>query len=139
MPEPVGTYAAPVTSDAHRPAPETPAALRITAIVGFLGLLLVLGGLFLLSRPVRTPVQDCGAAGAFLLDGRMNRFVDPADPPAGVSETDAIDNNTHPCQERAANRARPAAVILVIGTSITVVAGLTEVGLRWRLRNRRRT
>lgn len=137
MPGAAGTYAAPVTSDDHRPEPETPISLRTTAIVGFVGLLLLLVGLFLLSRPVRTPVQDCGTVGAFLLDGRVNRFVDPSDPPPGVTEDQAIDNNTHPCQERAANRARPAAVVLVAGATITTVAGLTEVGFRWRLRSRR--
>lgn len=139
MPGAAGTYAAPVTSDDNRPEPDPPISLRITATIGFVGLLIALTGLFLLSRPVRTPTQDCGTVGAFLLDGRTNRLVDPNDPPPGVTEDQARDNNAHPCQERAANRARPAAAALVAGTSITIVAGLTEVGFRWRLRTRRRT
>lgn len=113
---------------------------RITAAVALVGLLIALGGVFWATRPVRTPMQDCGAAAAFLLDGRVEVRGDPANPPEGVTKAEVEDNNASPCQERSANRARPAAFAMVGGLLLVLVAaafeGIARAG--WRAERRGR-
>jgi hypothetical protein len=105
--------------------------------VAAIGALVALAGLVGLLRPVSTPVQDCGLAAAFLLDGRTDRFVDPSDPPAGVTAAEATDNNQRPCRERVADVARPAAVALLAGITIGITAAIIEVSARITLRRQR--
>ena len=110
-----------------------------TAGVAFVGIVVALAGLVQLVRPLATPVQDCGTAAGFLLHGRPNLYVDPADPPKGVTAAEAEANNALPCQERAANRARPAATAIVVGCLVAVAALLLEwlLRLRWARADRR--
>ena len=113
--------------------------VQVTAIAAVLGVIVALAGIWVATRPVSTPVQDCGAAAAFLLDGRVNVFADPEDPPVGLTRAQVVDNNDRPCQERAANQAAPGAVMIVAGTLIGLVAATVEVLGRWSLRHRART
>src|SRR5690625_2502205 len=132
------TYAAEVSEHDEQPRAHRSSLLQATAIAAFLGLIPIPAGLFTLTRPVSTPLQSCGSAGAFLLEGRVDQPVNPSDPPEGVTDEQIRDHLEHPCQERAANRARPAAAAIVAGLAIITVAGLTEVGVRWRRRVTRR-
>lgn len=111
--------------------------VRVPAIVAAFGLVIVLGGVFQATRTVETPLQDCGVAAAFLIDGRMNVVADPSNPPDGHTSADVRSNNDKPCQERAANQARPGAVAIVVGLFVISVAALSEVVFRRRLRRRR--
>ncbi|MCB0971190.1 MAG: hypothetical protein KDA97_06685 [Acidimicrobiales bacterium] len=120
--------------------PPPPAALRATAIVATVGVVVAIAGLLLLLRPVTTPVQDCGTALGFLLDGRTNTFADPADPPDGLTEAEVTDNNERPCRVRVADTARPGAIAFVAGMALAIVALLVEAvarGSSW-LRRRAR-
>lgn len=119
-------------------APGPPRVLRATAIVAAVGTLVALVGLALLLRPVQTPVQDCGTVAGFLLDGRTNEFVDPADPPKGVTRAEAEANNREPCRDRVADAAKPGAAIFVLGLVTATVAATLEVGVRGALWRRRR-
>lgn len=123
---------------ADRPGLRRSTILRATPIIALVGLLPLLLGLFTLTRTVSTPLQRCGSVGAFLLEGRTALRVDPDDPPEGATEAQIRDHRAHPCQERAANRARPAATGIVLGLAIITIAGLTETGIRWSLRARLR-
>ncbi|MCU1496191.1 MAG: hypothetical protein JWM47_144 [Acidimicrobiales bacterium] len=113
-------------------------AVKITAAVALAGIVLAALGIFLATRPVHTPTQDCGTAGGFLLRGGVNEFVDPADPPEGTTAAEARDNNATPCQERAANQVRPAGALVVGGTAVALVSLFVEFALRLRLRRRAR-
>ena len=95
-----------------------PLAVTVTAWVALLGLVVAAVGAVVLLLPLSTPTQNCGTSAGFLLDGRVNVFVDPEAPPAGITKADALDNNAKPCQERAANRARPAGIAVVGGALI---------------------
>lgn len=107
--------------------------VRITAAVALLGVLVALVGLGLGLRPLATPTQDCGTAATFLLQGRPNEYVDPSNPPEGITSAEAEANNAEPCQERAGNRALPAGLLLVGGITVAVVALLVEGAARFRL------
>ena len=107
--------------------------VRITAAVALVGVLVALVGLALGLRPLATPTQDCGTAATFLLQGRANEYIDPANPPEGITRAEAEANNAEPCQERAGNRALPAGVMLVGGVTVAVVALLVEGAARFRL------
>ncbi|QXC59868.1 hypothetical protein KSP35_15985 [Aquihabitans sp. G128] len=122
--------------EAHPAAPAGQRAVTATAVVATIGIVVALLGLFAGTRPLHTPTQDCGTAASFLLDGRVNELVDPSSPPKGTTKAEAEDNNATPCQERAANRARPAGAVVVAGTGAALVALFTELVLRWRLRRR---
>lgn len=113
--------------------------LRITAIAGFVGVLIALGGIAYVAMPLQTPLQDCGTAATFLVDGRVNAFGDPANPPPGATSEDVQANNAQPCQERAANRALPGAVVILAGTLIALGALVVEFFARLRLSRRART
>jgi hypothetical protein len=116
-------------------------AVRATAVIAFIGVLVALVGLGLGLRPLSTPTQDCGTAATFLLRGKANEYVDPSNPPTGITRAEAEANNAEPCQERAGNRALPAGLLVVGGTAVGVVALLVEGAVRFRLHraaNRRR-
>ena len=130
-PEPIDPRVAPA------PAPPVgPRARRlhaVTVVVATVGVLIALVGLVWGTRPLATPTQDCGTAFSFLLEGRIDVFVDPADPPAGVTPSEAEANNAEPCQERSADRAKPAAGVVVGGTVLAAVAAAVDGGARgWR-------
>ena len=114
-------------------APPGAPLVRATAVVGFVGVLVALAGVALGLRPLSTPTQDCGTAASFLLRGRVNVYVDPANPPEGTTRAEAEANNAEPCQERAANRAKPAGALVVGGTLVGIVALLVEWVVRLRL------
>ena len=113
---------------------------RTTGVIACVGMVLSLLGVAALIRPLSTPVQDCGTASSFLLRGGANQYVDPADPPKGVTKIEAEANNELPCQERAANRARPAGLLILAGALVTIIALFTEwiLRLRWHRANVRR-
>ncbi len=123
------TFPSPTT-----PPPRRPTTVTVTAWVALVGLVVAFVGIGIMLLPLRTPTQDCGTAAGFLLDGRVDELINPDDPPAGITKAEALDNNANRCQERAANRARPAGVAVVAGTLLGLVAVLTEVGVRWRWR-----
>lgn len=105
--------------------------VRVTAVVAFVGVLLALLGLGLSARPLATPTQDCGTAFTFLVTGQLDQFVDPANPPEGVTEAEAEANNAEPCQERAAARAVPAGALVIGGTLLGLAALLAESTVRF--------
>lgn len=112
------------------PRPRGSRAVRVTAAVAVIGVVVALVGLALSARPLRTPTQDCGTALTFLVQGRVDELVDSADLPAGVTKAEAEANNTEPCQERAANRALPAGVAVVGGTLVALVMLIVEWAVR---------
>lgn len=107
--------------------------VRATAIVGLVSVLVALVGVGLALRPLSTPTQDCGTPASFLLRGKVNVYVDPENPPEGTSRAEAEANNAEPCQERAANQAKPAGILVVGGTLVGVAALLVEWMVRFRL------
>ncbi len=119
-------------------APGPPRVLHATAVVAAIGTVLALVGLALLLRPVQTPVQDCGTVAGFLLDGRTNELVDPANPPKGITRAEAEANNREPCRDRVADAAKPGAAIFVLGLVTATVAAAIELGVRGALWRRRR-
>lgn len=122
------------TSPSPDAPPRRPTSVTVTAWVALAGLVVAFIGIGVLLLPLRTPLQDCGTAAGFLLDGRVDEVANPDDPPAGTTKADVLDNNATRCQERAANRARPAGMAVVGGTLVGLVAVLAEAGMRWRLR-----
>lgn len=108
-------------------------AVRVTAAVALVGVLVAVAGLASAARPLRSPTQDCGTALTYLTQGRVDEFVDPADPPTGATRAEAEANNAHPCQERAADRALPAGIAVVGGTAVALGAAVVEGVLRFRL------
>ena len=111
--------------------------MRLTAVFALMGVLLAFVGIALAARPLHTETQDCGSAGSFLLDGRVNEFVDPANPPTGVTSAEAKANNVQPCQQRAANRGWPAGILVVGGTFAALTALIAEVIVRATFGRRR--
>ena len=120
------------------PALTTSRVVRVTSVVAFIGIVLAVMGLALAARPLQTETQNCGTAGSFLLDGRVNEFVDPAQPPTGITSAEAKANNAQPCQERAANRAWPAGILVVGGTLVALLSLTSEFTVR-AVAGRRRT
>lgn len=116
--------------DPRHGAPPRTGLVRVAPVVALVGVLVALVGVALVSRPLSTPTQDCGTALTFLLDGEPNQWVSVDDPPEGVTSDQARDNNDHPCQERAANQARPAAALVFVGTFVGVTAAASEVVVR---------
>ncbi len=135
---PTATEPDPPVADAPAPVGDDPRhALRrrraqVTAAVALVGILVSLIGLGLLVRPLATPVQDCGTAASFLLRGGTDVLVDDEHPPRGVTRAEARANNASPCQERAANRARPAATLVVLGVLVALLALMVELVMRVR-------
>lgn len=123
-------------STAARPPGST--TVRITAVLALLGVLVAVGALVVATRPLSTPTQDCGTAATFLIEGRVNQFVDPTNPPAGIMPDEARANNEEPCQERAGNRALPTGIVLVSGALVALLALIVEFFVRLRLTRRGR-
>ena len=113
---------------------------RVVGAVAFGAIIIALLGVALLLRPLATPVQDCGTAASFLLRGGANQYADPDRPPKGVTRDEALANNANPCQEQAANRARPAMVLVLGGVLTAVVALVVEwvLRIRWHRADTRR-
>lgn len=125
------------TVDASAGAPR-PRSLQVTAVAAFVGVLLAVAGIAYVATPLRTPIQDCGTAATFLIDGRVNNFANPDDPPAGATSEDVRANNDTPCQERAASRALPGALVILAGTLLALGALIFEFFARLRLSRRTR-
>lgn len=117
-------------SNAQPEPTPTPRLHAITVLVATLGVLVAVAGLFMGTRPLSTPTQDCGTSFSFLLDGRVNRYVDPSSPPEGITAGEAESNNDEPCQERAADRARPAGALVVGGTIAAAAAAIVDLSVR---------
>lgn len=115
-----------------------PRSVQVTAVAAFVGVLIALAGVGYVAMPLRTPTQDCGTAATFLIDGRVNVFANPQDPPAGASSTDVQANNEKPCQERAADRALPGAALILAGTLVALGALVFEFFTRLQLSRRTR-
>lgn len=108
-----------------------------------LALVAYAAGVVLLVVPVRTPeVQDCGAPGAFLLDGRVDVVPDAEDRildadgavvhlPAAVADA----ARDRPCRERVAARAVPGLALIGGATVVGAIAFALEMLL---VRPRRR-
>lgn len=117
---------------------------RIAVVIAGLSLLAYLAAAVLLAVPVTTPgVQDCGAPGAYLLAGRLDRIPDAegrilgADDEIVTLDADvAAEARARPCRERVADRAVPAALLLVGATLLGVLAFAIEL-LAVRPRQRR--
>lgn len=130
--------------EATGPAPSDPRGLgRLAFALAVSALCAYAVGIALLLVPVRTPqVQDCGAPGAFLLDGRVDVVPDAEDRildgdgavvhlPASVAD----EARDRPCRERVAARAVPATALMAAAT----VVGLAAFGLElFLVRPRRR-
>jgi hypothetical protein len=123
---------------AHHAPPTARRLLAVTPWVAAAGALVALLGLVGLLRPVTTPVQDCGVAAAFLLDGRTNQFANPDAPPDGLTAAEVTANNERPCRDRVADVARPAAIALLVGTAVGIVTAIVEIATRLALRRHRR-
>jgi len=106
--------------------------LAVVAPLATLGVLTALVGVVILALPVRSPLQDCGTAFGFLMDGRTDVYGDPANPPQGATAADVEAANARPCRPRVADRGRPAAVAILGGLIVATTAAATEVGVRWR-------
>lgn len=120
-----------------RPAPH--GLLRVTAVVAIIGVVVSLIGLAMMLRPVTTPVQDCGTALGFILDGRTDVYADLDDLPPGVTEAEAKANDRNPCRERVADQLRPAAVVFSSGLLVALGASAVELVARfigWMRRRR---
>lgn len=111
-------------------------AFEVTALIATAGVVAALVGVAVLAIPVRSPLQDCGSPFAFLYDGRTDVTGDPARPPEGASPADVKATNARPCRPRVADRARPAAALLGVGTTFALGATVTETVIRWRARRR---
>ena len=61
-----------------------------------------------------------------MLTGRPDVYVDPTNPPPGVTEAQARAANENRCQERVAARAVPGGSLLATGLVIGVVAAVAE-------------
>lgn len=110
--------------------PRTPKRLRVTALVATVGTVVAMVGLVLLLRPVTTPVQDCGLTVAFILEGRVDVYADPTNPPSGLTTAEVESANAQPCRTRVADAARPGFSLLAIGTVAAVGALILEVAMR---------
>ena len=93
------------------------------------------GAIVLLAIPVRTPeVQDCGTPAAYLLDGRVDvipdaqdRILGPDGQPLTLPASAATAARQHPCQDRVADRAVPAGILVLAGTVVGLAALALEV------------
>lgn len=99
--------------------------IAASTVAAWICLALILAGFTVGSVPVRSPkVQDCGAPLAFVLGGRVDTFVDPNNPPRGVTPKQAEAANERPCRKRVAPRAVRSGELLLAGL-VVGLAGLT--------------
>jgi hypothetical protein len=110
----------------------------VTAIVATVGVVVALLGIALSTRTVHSPIQDCGSAARFLLDGRSDVFADPGDPDDGFTRAQAEAGNARGCRARVADAIRVPAYLATGGLGLAVVAGITEAVARSWGRHRRR-
>lgn len=125
--------------DGSDPAAPPPGGSRAWGRLSFgLALLAVLAyacGAVLLVLPVRTPqVQDCGAPGAYLYEGRLDvvpdregRVLDGEGDVVELPPAVADAARDKPCQERVAARAVPAAGLVGGATLVGIVAFALEL------------
>lgn len=145
-PAPAAPPAAPGAWPPLTPAVTPPPGLlgRIATVIAALALLGFLVAGVLLALPVETPgVQDCGAPGAYLLAGRLdripddeNRILGPDDEIVTLDDDVAATARATPCRERVAARAVPAAVLVTAATVVGAGAFAIEL-LLVRPRQRR--
>jgi hypothetical protein len=108
---------------------------RIATVIAGLALLGYLVAAILLTVPVETPgVQDCGAPGAYLLAGRLdripddeNRILGPDDEIVTLDDDVAATARGTPCRERVAARAVPAVLLVVAATVVGTGAFAIEL------------
>jgi len=101
--------------------------ISVTPVFAAIALVLIVAGAIVLAIPVENPkVQDCGAPAAFVLTGRPDVFVDPTNPPTGLTAAQARSANGNRCQERVAARAVPGGILAATGLVIGVVAAIVE-------------
>lgn len=116
------------------PVPSVPAG-RVSVALAWASLACFVVALVLLVIPVSTPeVQDCGAPGAYLAQGRLDVIPDANDQILGPDgEVVTLDGpvadaaRDEPCQQRVAGRAVPAGVLLLVGTLGGLAAFVVEV------------
>ncbi len=114
--------------------PPTPEG-RISLGAAVVALVCFAVAVVLVSIPVRTPgVQDCGTPTGYLLEGRLDvvpdaqdRILGPDGQPLTLDEETAQAAREHPCQERVADRAVPAGVLVLAGTLLGLAAFAVEV------------
>lgn len=100
--------------------------IDISTWLAWASLALILAGVAFGMVPVRNPkVQDCGTPFAFVLTGRVDAFVDPSQPPRGMTAKQAEAANARPCRKRVAPRMLHSAELLLGG----LVVGLAGVAL----------
>lgn len=120
-----------------------PPAQRLAAILAAVAIALYVVAAVLFAVPVESPIQDCGAPGAYLLSGRIDAVPDERglivqDGQLVELEPDVADAvRRSSCTDRVAARAVPAGILLAAGFVIGLTAMIIEmVSL---LRHRRRT
>lgn len=147
--DPAPTGATAIAGDATEPTPGAAPAgrpgptrlQRTTAIIATLGVAVAVLGLLALLRPISTPAVECGSSLTVLLDGRPDQFIDPSDPPAGVTAEEAEAHNAEMCRARVADAARPAVIAIAVGILVAIGAVVVEAverALAWRQRVRAR-
>lgn len=108
---------------------------RVAIVLAGLSVLAYAVAGILLAVPVSVPqVQRCGAPGAYLLAGRVDivptddgRILGPDGEPVTLAPEVADAARSRPCQDRVADRAVPAAILLVAATVIGVTAFALEL------------
>ena len=109
--------------------------ISLTSIAAALTLVLFAAGAVLFLLPVTNPgVQRCGVPAKYLLDGRVDTLLDPAQPPKGFTKAQAQAADDHRCRTRVADRAVPGALLLTGGVGLGLVAAVAE----WIARSARR-
>jgi len=122
---------------------ERPPAQRLAAGLAAVAVALYAVAAVLFALPVESPIQDCGAPGAYLLSGRIDLvpdargrvFVDGELVALEANVADAVRRSS--CGDRVAARAVPAGALLVAGFVIGVTALLIEMVSLIRHRPRR--
>jgi len=108
---------------------------RVATVMAGLALLSYLVAALLLVVPVEVPeVQDCGAPGAYLLGGRLdrrpdeeNRILGPDDEVITLDDDVAAEARATPCRDRVADRGVPAVILVVAATVLGAVAFALEL------------
>ncbi len=115
------------------PPPSAGPVGRVAIVLAGLSVVAYLVATVLLTVPVSVPeVQRCGAPGAYLLAGRVDvvpsdddRILGPDGEPVTLDAAVAQAARDRPCRDRVADRAVPAAVLLLVAT----VGGVIAFGL----------
>lgn len=119
---------------------------RVTLAAAVLAIVAFAGAAVLLALPVETPaVQDCGTPGAYIYDGRVDvvpdaegRIRDAAGEVVTLDADVAAEARRQPCQDRVADRAVPAGLLLVAALVVGGAALAVETAVvRPRVRRAR--